>query len=107
MVVTKATISAISAIIAGGPRSRIRPTLATDVQGIPRLITEAVSVTNSKVASLGWVKLGLHQERWHGVVDLGGSVMITVRIFSRSPVLQFFHSSQSPPLSAQHEMKKN
>jgi hypothetical protein len=106
MVVTKTTISAISAIVAV-TRSRIRPTLATDVQGIPRLITEAVSVTNSKVASLGWVKLGLHQERWHAVVDLGGSVMITVRIFSRSPVLQFFHSSQSPPLSAQHEMKQN
>jgi hypothetical protein len=68
---------------------RIRPTLATDVQGIPRLIREAVSEQPARWQAWDGSKLGLHQERWHAVVDLGGSVMITVRVFSGSPLSQF------------------
>jgi hypothetical protein len=44
---------------------------------------------------------------WIWAANPFGSVMITVRDFSGSPVLRFFHSSQSPVLSAHHEMKQN
>jgi hypothetical protein len=41
----------------------IRPTVATDIQGVPRLMRDAISVTISNFARRGWVITGSRHRR--------------------------------------------